>query len=285
MRFLSTPDIDNASAALNAELPDLEVSSLRLGQQGWDNHTFVLNHEWIVRFPKDGRQWRQERWVMDRVQAVSSLPVPKVEFEGADTVFMGYRMLPGIQLSEAWPSMSSVAREKAHDRVVEFFAAMHSSLDVQEGKRYGLTLESTDYPFVRAGSDHVREWWNLAAPALQRVDATTATPCVLHNDLHGDNILVDSVTHEVTGILDFGDTAYGDPSIDLNYLCEFDLHAAERIARRYEAAGGTPVDPQHILDLYFLITLDEYLDPDTPESERAVFRELLTAYAAAFPAT
>jgi aminoglycoside phosphotransferase (APT) family kinase protein len=107
---------------------------------------------------------------------------------------------------------------------------------------------------------------------------------VLHNDLHGENILVDPATHEVTAVIDFGDVAYGDPCSDLNYLCEFDLHQAERIARRYREAGGGIVDPQRIRDLYFLLTLDEYLDPDIPDDERGRFREMIEEYVGLFEA-
>lgn len=279
MRYLSGPDPEEARRALAAEAPELPIRSLRLGKQGWDNHTFILNEEWIVRFPKDDEfQSRQELWVAEALHGRVPLAIPRFEIVGVETALAGYRMLPGVQLAEAWPTFSPAEREKAIDRLVHFCAAMHTSLGVEEAKRHGVTLDARPCEFVRSGLDADGRWSTHARKALTRLDGVTPPLRVLHNDLHGENILVDPSTHEVTAVIDFGDVAYGDPCIDLNYLCEFDLRATERIARRYEAAGGGHVDPDRILDLYFLLTLDDYLDPDRPDDDRARSHEMLVEY-------
>ncbi|RYG45919.1 aminoglycoside phosphotransferase family protein [bacterium] len=283
MRFLSGPHVEEAREALSRELPDLEIRSLRLGEQGWDNHTFVLNEDRIVRFAKDESfQARQERWVLRALPEFLPLDIPRLEWVGESILFTVYRRLPGVRLAEAWQSFDLWQREEAIDRLVEFLATIHSTLDLAEAKAHGVSLEDARYDFVRASMGSEGKWWEAARPAIRRIDALSHAPKVLHNDFHGENILIDPATHRVTGVIDFGDVAYGDPCIDLNYLCEFDLGMADRIARRYEAAGGEPVDPQRILDLYFLQTLDEYLDPDSPEIERIGFHRMLDEYVARF---
>lgn len=283
MKYLRGADVEEARAALMAELPGFEISSLRLGKQGWDNHTFVLNEAWIVRFPKDREfQARQERWVTRALADRSPIAIPRFELEGRAISFVGYRMLAGVQLSEVWPACNGVEQEAIIDRLVDFCAAMHRSLSVDEAKANGLGPEELNFEFARAWVKAGGEWSGHASRALARVDAEVPVSCVLHNDLHGENILIDPETHEVTAVIDFGDVACGDPCSDLNYLCEFDLHQAERIAHRYREAGGEIVDPQRIRDLYFLQTLDECLDPDIPDEERGRFREMIEEYVGLF---
>jgi len=283
MRFLSAADPEIVREALAVELPDLEVKSLRLTTQGWDNHTFVLNDEWIVRFPKDEEfQSAQERWVTEALQGVSPVPIPHLELTGKKIAFAGYRMLPGVLLSEAWPRCEKSEREAVVARLVEFCAAMHTGLRVDDALANGVIREDLAFGFVRASVNARSEWANVARRALARVDQGAYADCVVHNDLHGDNILLDSTTHAVAAVIDFGDLAIGDPCLDLNYLLECDLQAAESIARRYAAAGGGEVDPERILDLYFLMTLEDYLDPDMPPDERAKLRGLLDPYLARF---
>jgi aminoglycoside 2''-phosphotransferase len=268
---------------LAAEIPSLPVHGLRLGKQGWDNYTFILNEEWIVRFPKDEEfQSRQELWIAGALQGQVPLAIPRFELVGTRTVLAGYRMLPGVQLVEAWPTFSPAEREQAIDRLVDFCVAVHSSLDVEEAKQNGVSLDDRPCEFVRPWLAEEERWSVHARNALARVDRVSPSVRVLHNDLHGENILADPQTHEVTAVIDFGDVAYGDPCIDLNYLCELDPQSAERIAARYEAAGGGSVDPDRILDLYFLFTLNDFLDPDMPDEERARFHEMLVEYDALF---
>lgn len=279
MHYLSGPNIDEARAVLVAELPHLQVATVELAKQGWDNHTFILNDEWIVRFPKDHEfQSRQECWVTAAFADLSPIPIPRLELVGTQTAFAGHRMLPGVQLSEIWPACDPRQREAAIDRLTEFCAVLHRSLSVADAQAHGVGPEVKRLELVRDWLPEGGEWAIPAEEALARLDAQIPSCRVLHNDLHGENVLLDPERHEVTAVIDFGDVAFGDPCIDLNYLCEFDLHAAPQIARRYEAAGGEPVDPQRIRDLYFLQTLEDYLDPDVPEIERVRFREMIDEY-------
>jgi len=283
MRYLSGPNPEAAREVLAAQLPDLKIYNLRLARQGWDNHTFILNDEWIVRFAKD-EQFRalQERWVLEALQGVSPLAIPRLEMAGISYSFSGHRMLPGVQLSEAWPSCSARQRDEAIDRLAEFCAVMHSSLSVEVAREHGLTWEPTSFDAVRLSVKLGGEWTVSAQEALGRLDLASPESRVIHNDLHGDNILIDPDTHQVTAVIDFGDVAYGDPCIDLNYLCEFDLRKAPRIAERYARAGGESVDPQRILDLYFLQTLNDFLDPEAVDEERPRFREMIEEYVTLF---
>ncbi|MGV3614099.1 MAG: phosphotransferase family protein [Fimbriimonas sp.] len=279
MRYLTGPHVEEARAALAAERPGLAIASLRLTRQGWDNHTFVLNEEWIVRFPIDAEfPSYPERWVLGALAEISPVPIPRVEWIGAEVSFVGYRMLPGVPMAEAWAELGAAAREAAIDRLVEFCAAMHRALSVEEAKANGVRPEGLDFGYVRLAIRAGYEWQRPAGAALRRVDADGFRPCVLHNDLHGENVLLDPTTGTVTGVIDFGDVGFGDPCVDLNYLCEFDLHGADQIAKRY--GGG--VDPQRIRDLYFLLTLNDYWDPECRKTERRRYREMIEEYVAAF---
>lgn len=286
MRYLSGASVDEARQALSEDLPDMPIESLRRCEQGWDTYAFILNEAWIVRFPKDSDfRGREERWVLAKLDGRCSIPIPQIELVGATTSFVGYRMLPGVRMQDAWTLCSPLEREREIDRLTSFCAEMHLSLDVEEAKKEGLLQEGTDFDSVLEATEIDPAWQAMARQAVVRVNRGQTTVCVVHNDLHGENILIDPVTHRITAVIDFADVAYGDPCIDLNYLCEFGLDNADRIARRYEASGGGRVDPQRILDLYFLKTLAVYLDPGMLEAELPLFRKLLEDYVAHFGAS
>jgi aminoglycoside 2''-phosphotransferase len=46
------------------------------------------------------------------------------------------------------------------------------------------------------------------------------TASLVHNDFSKDHILFDTVNKEITGIIDFGDIAFGDPDYDFIYLLD-----------------------------------------------------------------
>lgn len=79
----------------------------------------------------------------------------------------------------------------------------------------------------------------VAEGAARELDGAPA--CLVHSDLNPKNVLVDPVTLEVTGVLDWEFAHAGHPATDLGNLLRFDREPAyvEGVLDGYLAAGGT----------------------------------------------
>ena len=80
----------------------------------------------------------------------------------------------------------------------------------------------------------------------------TFTPCITHRDFDTSNILVDTKSGRITGIIDFEESGLGDPAYDLifigqgksffetilkNYLTERDDYLVQRTFFYYQRSG------------------------------------------------
>lgn len=79
----------------------------------------------------------------------------------------------------------------------------------------------------------------VAERAARELDGAPA--CLVHSDLNPKNVLVDPVTFEVTGVLDWEFAHAGHPATDLGNLLRFDREPAyvEGVLDGYLAAAGT----------------------------------------------
>lgn len=79
----------------------------------------------------------------------------------------------------------------------------------------------------------------VAERAARELDGAPA--CLVHSDLNPKNVLVDPVTLEVTGVLDWEFAHAGHPATDLGNLLRFDREPAyvEGVLDGYLAAAGT----------------------------------------------
>ena len=280
----SVPELKVAEARqiIERDTP-VRVHTIELGKQGWDNATFIVNRDLVFRFPKyDEVQTRQEIWVVQALGGQTTLPIPNIEYTGDNPRFMGHCMLPGVQFAERWRSFTRDNIERAQDQLVEFFVEMHRSLSIADAiETGGLVADDRSYQRIRAARGDDEPMVRLGREILDRQDLRPVKEVVLHNDLHTENVLVDADRDVVSGIIDFGDVVYGRPSVDLNYLLEVDLHSGRRLVRRYQHYGGEPQDEQELMDIYFLTTLEGYLDANLPAADRKDLRRLLDEFVAA----
>ena len=61
------------------------------------------------------------------------------------------------------------------------------------------------------------------------------TPALRHGDLGGENIRYDPATNRVTGIIDFGSAAMGDPAVDFAGLSWYGEAFVDALSERYPA--------------------------------------------------
>jgi hydroxylysine kinase len=72
-------------------------------------------------------------------------------------------------------------------------------------------------PTVTAGNDDHRAWRDVVERFVgdHLPELATLPTQIIHNDLNGSNLLVDTGTHRVTGLFDFGDVVVAPRVVDL----------------------------------------------------------------------
>jgi aminoglycoside phosphotransferase (APT) family kinase protein len=111
---------------------------------------------------------------------------------------------------------------------------------------------------------------------------TVGRACLVHSDLNPKNVLVDPVTLEVTGVLDWEYAHAGHPWTDLGNLLRFERHPAYASAvldawvSRRDGEAETVLDGARSADLWALVDLASRVG-ENPVADRA--EELLRAIA------
>jgi aminoglycoside 2''-phosphotransferase len=83
---------------------------------------------------------------------------------------------------------------------------------------------------------------------------TSYAPALLHGDLSPDHYLTDARTGELTGVIDFGDAAVGDPDYDYVYVLE---DGGEPFARQVMAHRGVADIDARIRKISLFVTFDQ----------------------------
>jgi aminoglycoside 2''-phosphotransferase len=171
--------------------------------------------------------------VLTAIADALPLPVPRPTYYSPGTCppFTVHVGVTGELLTrERWTGLPTAAREKAATDLATFLRALHA-IPVAIGLECGLArldgLEVarrlreaaavTLYPLLdhesQNGLDATLARWSSPP---QRVSA----PVLLHCDIGPGHLLCDPVTGGLTGVIDFGDIAVGDPGRDFIFIYE-----------------------------------------------------------------
>jgi aminoglycoside phosphotransferase (APT) family kinase protein len=232
------------------------------------------------------------------------LPVPQVlevrrpDLTAGSPGLLVTSFLPGARLDEVLPGLPEEARAAVGGRLGVLLARLATMPMLRPGRFVDADLRLAPLPsgglveFVQAHRSgtaieawSAREYDGLLAVAdqaethLDRVERT----CLVHGDVNPKNLLVDPVTLEITGLLDWEFAYAGVPGTDLGNLLRFerDPVLTEAVLRAVREgvpdAGPDLLDQARAADLYALVDLAARRG-ENPVTERA--HALLSAVAA-----
>jgi aminoglycoside phosphotransferase (APT) family kinase protein len=271
--------VDEALARrlIAAQAPELELSSLELLGEGWDNTVWLVDGDWVFRFP------RREIAVPGIARQVTVLPalapalpipipVPVVAgrpAEGFPWPFTGHRLLPGLE-----PADTGVTDE---DRAAwarplgEFLRALHDPALLELDGVVELPIDANRRADMHLRCDMLRsrlaelaelELWEPPPlvrgliGAAERLDEPEAL-AVAHGDLHLRHVLVEG--GRPTAVIDWDDLCRADPAID---LVPYWSHLPATARPAFLKAYGDPTEAQllraRVLSLFLAGTLAVY---------------------------
>jgi aminoglycoside 2''-phosphotransferase len=218
---------------IQKDFPDFSISSMQLIGEGDNSKAFSVDKKYVFRFPKrKGAKIQAQREILTLpiIRPFVNLQIPDFKFVSPRKSFVGYEIIRGEPLtSHVYNSLSKNVQKSIQHSIGEFLFQLHhiplshlkdcglETMDLKE--EYAENFERAKqfiYPNVSKGQRN-----KITGLFLQYLNDTKNfkyAPVLNHNDFSKDHILFDVVKHQMTGIIDFGDIALGDPDYDFMYL-------------------------------------------------------------------
>ncbi len=224
-------EADLAARLITEQFPQLAVGSLEPMLAGWDNTTWLVDHQLVFRFPRRAMAIpgvEREIAILPELAPRLPLAVPLRTFLGHATdaypwPFFGSPLVAGRDVADA--ELTEAARADLAAPLGRFLRALHAPalldefgarLPVDPNRRADMTVR---VPMTRgrlAELERSRFWQSPALPWLDAADELPPSQAmaVTHGDLHVRHLLVDG-GERLSGVIDWGDIGRSDPAIDL----------------------------------------------------------------------
>lgn len=193
---------------------------------GWDNRTFHLGKQMLVRLPSAEEyelQVEKEQTWLPKLAPFLPAPIPMplgmgMPGEGYPWKWSIYRWLEGKTIASAnLSALNEIAKDLA-----EFLTALHQ-IDATVGPESGFhsfyrggdlkiydpeTRQAIDCLKGKIDTDHATDIWKTALTTSWQ-----NTPVWVHGDISAGNLLVKN--SKLCAVIDFGQLSVGDPACDL----------------------------------------------------------------------
>jgi aminoglycoside 2''-phosphotransferase len=232
--------------------PELAITRCRPVAEGWDSVAVAVNDELIFRFPKRGDvepQYQIERRLLPALAGALPLPIPDVAFfwPGGTVhpnIFMGHHLVQGVPLAPE--HLTPVHTDSIAQQLDQFLSALHR-FPIDQASQLGVpTFDEMEWrrryqdQFEQIQARVVALVDPQAQVRLRRNwqaflnDDTRFSTTLIHHDLNAEHMLCDPAHGTITGIIDWGDTAIGDPAIDFTgLLAAYGEDFVERVLAHY----------------------------------------------------
>lgn len=253
-----------ARRLLRTQFPELELRSLRLAGEGWDNTAWLVDERWLFRFPRreialDG--FGRELQVLPALAPLLPLPVPQPVFLGHPAEefpwpFYGGPVVPGHELAEA--ELDEDARHALARPLGRFLRALHdATLEVE------LPLDPISRADMRFRVPRARERLAELGVASPRAEGILAAgfelspperSVLVHGDLHLRHVFVEG--GRLSGVIDWGDVCRSDPAVDLVLVwCALPPAARAAFFEEYGPVGQEGLLRARVLSLFLCAVL------------------------------
>jgi aminoglycoside 2''-phosphotransferase len=226
--------VENYVRQIRAIYPELDIDSAEINRDGQYNDVLVVNDSLIFRFAKvqDAIETlRREVAILHHLQDLISLQIPNPAFVNITSkvigeVFVGYPMIVGIPLwRENFQKITNPAvRQRIAVQLAAFLKELHQvpvselgiELQIEDQPAYWrdmyVQIQEKLYPSMRP--DAQKEISEHFENFLVNLEQYEFKPKLRHGDFGTGNILFDSESESITGVIDFGSVGLGDPAGD-----------------------------------------------------------------------
>lgn len=277
---------------IQKDYPEFYISSIKKIGEGDNSKAFVVNKNYIFRFPKKEkvkREINREVCVLPKIKSEVGVSIPDFEFISPELNFVGYQKINGhILTNKIFRSLSKNQQVEIHKTLGNFLSQIHSfplfclgdcGLETMNLKEeYSDNFENAKKEIFPCISKKKRKIIShFFEKYLGEDNNFKYFPVLVHNDFSKDHILIDTVNKQISGIIDFGDIALGDPSYDFLYLLdEFGKRFLKEVFRYYDC----PIQKKPLAKIQFFSLANkiqialEKLKENNNESRKDSIKEL-----------
>ncbi len=219
-------DLELARKLIRERSPDVAAATVELIGEGWDNVAYLVDHEWVYRFPRGelpAQLLATECEFVPRIVSRLPFPVSVPEAVGEPTAEFAWpvarhRYVAGTTADRA--RLTDEQRRALARPLGEFLRALHD-LDVEglPGDLIGRMDPTKRVPKAHERLDELAELGVIPKPdawlpLLASLPQSPLPPSTLHGDFYSRQLVLNS-DGSLKGVIDWGDMHKGDPACDL----------------------------------------------------------------------
>lgn len=224
---------DAIRGIVERQFPELRPARVGYIGRGMDSVAYQVNDRWIFRFPMRTvveTQLFVERAVLPELAPRLPVSIPAFRFWGTPSDefpmhFVGYEKLAGPTGVEIDPAL--VDFDALAPQIGAFLTALHA-FPATRAAQLGAEVSRVEEDWEQIRRDAIAALDLLPALApdslvarvrryLEQLRPLSAPPwpvSLVHQDLSYEHVLLDASGTRLTGVIDWGDVAIADPSID-----------------------------------------------------------------------
>lgn len=255
-------NLDHASAAmfLHQHLPGEDHASLEPIGYGDFCLAFKSGNQVIrvARHLDAAAALRRESCTLKKIAAALPLTIPQLTYyspQGFPPFTIHDEVIGEVLTREIWESQPARARKNLASDLAAFLRALHS-LPIELGRSCDLmqldanqlaqalreeianTIHGRLEPEAQLQLEATLERWSLPSARYQHL-------ALLHCDLGPGHVFYDPRSGHLTGVIDFGDIAIGDPARDFIYVYEdYGPLILREVLKRYAGKNAPKMMPE-----------------------------------------
>lgn len=233
---------------LKTKIPEITWHNV-VTKHGYEHIVLEVNDTWIFRQAKNEdvqKHIATEVALLKALEGKITCAIPHVSYYFPEIHCFGYKKIAGIPLTtQLYTNFTEKEKTKFADDFAQFLYELHTSLTMQEAKQIGLT--AADWPLkpdvlkerLSTTTDaELKMMFEEFIPLYENLVSSAETITLLHNDLHGDNILIDPITKRITGIIDFTGASFDNVYHEFRYLHLIDIELIALAVNAYNQKSG-----------------------------------------------
>ena len=121
--------LEKYSKLIQKEFPGFTISSIKKTGEGDNSKAFIINENYIFRFPKREevkQQIKREIAILPKIKSLLNLQIPQFEFVSPEINFVGYKIIPGTPLTfKIYNSLNKKQQASIKGSLANFLSRLH----------------------------------------------------------------------------------------------------------------------------------------------------------------